>query len=273
MFRTSGINPCVASNDATAPSYSLTNPHRVMFVNGVLGIPGGAHDGLLRWMAKSNRVRRELGKPALYLRADLEEVRLTGERETSHDYCVTLLEAAEKARLIYPIGQPANHWVLAKPEPRVAYLFERRPFVPSWQPPEHFQMLLKTNSAFALFIEREFPQLAGFRQMAERLSQELQASTVAADLEKQGVLTSNSSGQYRVTCRHNGFVDALTEMLFTPGQPQLVGLSRQDFIAKLQRDEDLHNIVFMAVVDAFQLGNLAQFDVPEFVLHYAQTLD
>ncbi len=252
--------------------YDLRNPHVLVLVNATLGIPGGTLIGYQDWMATGNRARREHPQPPLFPRADFAESRLIDERDDSQRYCEQLFDAALKSGAIFVVSQSVpEQFALSIPDAQVDHLFTRQVIAPSWESAKHFQGLIRDGSAFVMFVERQF-KLGGFRHIADRLREERDAESVAQSLQQLNVIERNSAGQCRVLCTHGGALDGLADQLYEAKNLQLVGLERHAFIAALQNDNVLNNLLFWNVFDAFQLGELAEPDVPEFVRHRAKAV-
>jgi hypothetical protein len=260
------------SEEIGSEPYDFDNPHVLVLLNATLGIPGGTLEGYQNWMATGNRARREHPEPPLFPRTDFKESRLIDERDNSHPYCEHLFDAALKCAAIFAVTKDApERFALSVPNAQVDHHFTRIILVPSWESAEHFHGLIRNGSAFIVFVERQI-KLGGFRHIADRLRRESDAESVAQTLEQLHVIERNRAGQCRVLCAHDGRLDGLTEQLYEAQEIQLVGLERPDFVAALQHDNELHNLLFWSVLDAFQLGELAQPDVPEFVLHHAHAV-
>lgn len=249
--------------------YHLDNPHVLVLINATLGIPGGTLMGYQRWTATGNRARREHPQPPLFPRSDYKETRLIDERDNSSTACEHLFDAGRKCGAIFVVSQSApERFATSRPDDRVDHLFARQRMAPSWESPEHFHGLLQNGSAFVMFVERQF-KLGDFRHFAERLRQEHDAERVAQSLQQLNVIERNRVGQCRILCAHDGLPDGLTEQLYEAQDMQLVGLERHEFTAALQRDHDLHNLLFWSVLDAFQLGELVESDVPASIRDYS----
>ena len=131
-------NEFAIADDANAAAYGIRDSHRIMLYRVALAIPGGAHRGLSKWMADANEgYRTNVAKP-LYNRRDYPEQRLLGMRVKSHADAEQLFAAAEKARLVHPIGNPPTGFVLSRPDPRVDDLFRCVQIVPDWHDAKFF---------------------------------------------------------------------------------------------------------------------------------------
>jgi hypothetical protein len=52
----------------------------------------------------------------------------------------------------------------------------------------------------------------------------------------------------------------------------VAGLTHDQFVTQLMVNDELHNIVFWKVADAFDLGTLTANDVPPFIVEYLESL-
>lgn len=256
-------------------AYATRNPHVVILTQFALDIPGGALTGLWQWMSIANEAhRRGVCRPHCD-RRDVPEVRYLDKRVRDHNDCREMFMAARKVGLLTPVGDPVTGYALARSDPRVDHLFAPHRLVPQWHDACSFHNLLNQGQQFVEFVQRVFPRLTTFRQLAHRLAGQLDAETVAEELVDLGILQRGAAPRYRIN--YIPPIDALgrlPEGLYASEPGERAGLPEDDFImALLNKDLDLlYNILRWGLCDAVQLGQLSNNDAPRSVLQFLDQL-
>jgi hypothetical protein len=261
-------NEFAIADDANAAAYAIHDPHRIMLCRLALAIPGGALHGLSQWMAVANEgYRTNVAKP-LFNRRDYPEQRLLGSRVKSHADAQQMFAAAEKARLVHAIGNPPTSFILSRPDPRVAHLFQPPRLVADWHDAKFFFELVRNSSDFGLFVQQAFPHLADFPQTQARLAGEHDEDLVAGELVKMGILDRNAAGQYRLTTTPSVIPSCVPAGVYSTAPALVTGLDRDRFVAALYSHDELYNILFFSVRDAWQRHELSENDVPTSVRQF-----
>ena len=261
-------NEFAIADDANAAAYGIRDPHRIILCRVALAIPGGALHGLSQWMAVANEgYRMNVAKP-LYNRRDYPEQRLLAKRVKSHADAEQVFAAAEKSRLVHAIGNPPTGFVLARPDPRVNDLFQSARIMPDWHDAQFFFGLVKDNSDFGIFVQQVFPHLVDFPQTQLRLAGEHDLDFVAGELVKLGILDRNPAGQYRLARTPTATLASTPAGVYSADSSVVTGLDRDRFVAALYSHDELYNILFFAIRDAWQRHELSENDVPASVRQF-----
>ncbi len=256
------------ADEATAAAYSIRDPYVLILSQHRLGIPAGALHGFSSAMATAAKGYLAHNTVPFRNRHDYPEYRLLGSRPKDHVAAQHLFDAVVKARLVLPVGAPATGYVLAYSDPRLDHLFAPRTHVPVIAGAEFFHQALQTRAEFAVLVRVAVPRLTEFHEMRVRLASENNSECVAAELVAQGVLKQTPTGQYQMaflppTSAFGGLAD-----LYTVDIGVTIGLPRDHFIAAIQNNDLLYNVLFWGVRDAWYTGRLSDNDVPTFVREF-----
>ena len=115
-----------------------------------------------------------------------------------------------------------------------------------------------------------FPERPDLHTAALRLAQEPddRANLVAAELVQLGILRPGLKGHYLLNSRPEPG-EPVPEGLFRRSPGPVAGLSREDFVAELHRNDELYTAVFWPVWSAFLAGKISPADAPAFLRQYA----
>jgi len=254
------------TDDGNDSAYELPSPYEVKVLQSALAIPPGAVKEFKRWIAVSNEA---LAKHKLsdseFRKVQAMEQRLLKSRVKSNEDCRQLFAAAKKAALVCHVGNN-GHFILSKPDPRFLDVFATITLDPEWHDAGYFFEQLNNGPQFEEFVQREFSNLQNFAEIAEYLRAENDAIRVADELVNVGVLRRNGTAQYCVTQLPSIASAYRPPRLYSQKVGAIRGLTHDEFVAQLGHDDDLYNVAFWSVLDAFQLGHLSKNDVPASIL-------
>jgi hypothetical protein len=266
-------NSVKLSDEANAEAYATFEPHTVILCQVALAIPGGAIDGLSRWMTVGNEAHLKQVVPRIYDRGEFCEQRLLRYLPRDSEIHERMFVAAEKARLIHQVGDPPTGYVLTRPDPRLENLFAAVRHTPTWHEPEFFRALLETGSAFQTFLQQAFQHITDLDTVCARLARDHDADRVASELASLGILLANRAGQYKLNHTPKELPLDAPSGLYRTETVALVGLSREDFVAAIQTHHLLCNVLFWAIRDAYQLRQLSAHDVPDCIRDFDDSAD
>lgn len=254
---------------ADAEAYGIKTPYVAILWQCAWGSLGGLK-GLPGWLHQSNLLRKEGKFPPLHDPSNYPETRILAERPDDFEDSQLLFQAALKAKAIFPLdGQPPRY-ALAKQNPRTDPLF-----APDLIEPEDVtdEMIHKhlCESRFVRFLEASFPGVSGLAATAQQLARQPDLALAAAGLAQAGILQPRPNRHYRLCCRPPAG-DWFPDGFFRRKCGPLVGLTRDDFVAELHRNDDLYNVVFWQVADALDFGLVSVNEAPSFLAGYSAKL-
>jgi hypothetical protein len=256
------------ADEAMAARYAISDPYVLILSQYRLGIPAGALHGLSAAMATAAKGYRAHNTVPFRDRHDYPEYRLLGSRPKDHASAQHLFDVAAKARLVLSVGEPATGYVLTYSDPRLDRLFAPHTYVPAIAGADFFHHVLKSCTEFAVLVRAALPRLSEFHKTRLCLAGENNSERVAVELIALGILKRTPTGQYQMaflppTDTFGGLGD-----LYTVEIGPTTGLSRDHFIAALQDNDLLYNVLFWGVRDAWHTGRLCDNDVPAFVREF-----
>ncbi len=138
---------------------------------------------------------------------------------------------------------------------------------PKWKPNPHSPAFFKASlkNGFVDFVCDVATDLKGFREQAAALKDEQDASKVAAALAEMGVLQP-AGCQFKINYDINGRRLRPPEGLYQRIRGIEVGLSDDELVAELYRNDDFYNLAFWAIYDKFRYGDISAGDVPQSVI-------
>lgn len=265
-------NPTKGDDDI-GQQFRLDSPYVMCLAQFGIACPAGAQVDLQRAARHTNRLLAT-GRisPLFDDYNELPEVRLLPYRPEDYEDVKQLFLASKKAQVLVPAGGSSNTFNLLKTEPRLRALFAPERFVPDWKPATFFQKQLKTG-AFTDFVQATYPNLVGCHQTVQALRTQLDAEGVADELVAVGVLESNAHGLYRMSKAPPDNHMRVPYGLYRRVGGKIKGLSEEELIAELLRNDWLYNTVFWQVADAFDQRRVSAADVPDFLLEYLQFVE
>ena len=256
------------ADEASAAAYALSDPYTVILCQHQLAIAAGALHVFSGAMAKAAQGYKMHQITPFHDRRDYPEHRLLDSRPKDHDAARQLFDAAEKAWLVLPVGNPVTGYALTRPDPRLDHLFAPRTYAPAPSGADFFHQVLKANREFTVLVRASLPHLTDFLEIQERLADENDPGQVAAELVRLGILTRTPSGQYHMAFLPPADAIGVPLGLYTVQIGPTAGLPRDRFIAALQDHDLLYTVLCYGVRDAWQQGQLSDRDVPAFVRQF-----
>jgi len=256
------------ADDAPVAEYAISDPYTVILCQHRLGIPAGALRGLSAAMATAAKGYEAHDVRPFDDRHNYPEHRLLDSRPKDQDTAQRLFDAATKAWLVLPVGEPASGYVLAYCDPRLDHLFTPRAYISVTAGAEFFHQVLKTRPEFAVLVRAALPSLTEFHKTRVRLADENNAECVALELVDLGILRRIPTGQYQMAFLPSAGAFGGPAELYTVECGPTTGLPCDRFVAALQDNDLLFNVLFWAVRDAWQQGRLSAHDVPAFVREF-----
>jgi hypothetical protein len=244
----------------TLPGYAVGHPYAAVLAQFAVALAPGALRDLPAWVREGNRLRQEGEFPPPYDWTAAPELRLLPERVEDYADAEQLFDAAVQAQALVPIGDKPAAYAPAWPDPALDRLFAQHQVEASWRGPEFFARRLR-RPEFATLLLTVFPEVRGLRRVLRTLARESSPLHAAEELVRLGVLEARPAELYRLA-RVPADGAALDPELYQSREGQYVGLSRQDFVAALCRDDELYNAVFWRVSDALDAGRVSPRDVP-----------
>jgi len=264
-------NPSNAEPEV-ARQYQIDTPYVAMLLQYALACPGGAQVDLQRAMRHANRMLAANKVPPLFeANQNLPEVRLLPHRPDDYDDACHLFRVAADARIMVPVGSGAERYNLLKTEPRLRTLFAPDQFVSDWKTAEFFQDQLKTG-AFVDFVQATYSHIADWITIVQQLRSQSVPEQVAGELVRLGILEANPHGLYRMTQVPSTRHARVPYGLYRPVPGPMRGLSEDEFVAELIRNDWLYNTVFWQVADALDQQRICPSQVPPFFIDYLQSL-
>lgn len=248
-------------DENSSADYRCSDRFTATLLQFVQGAPMGAMRELKRWSAKGNENCRLGLTTPLFDRTGYPELRLLECRVKDTEDCNQLFEAALKCVAISPLASD-DRFVLNRFEPRLEALFREVRVIRLWREAAFFDNLIRQGSTFLSFLRHQHPNLLNLPKLFRELSGETDPEATCQQLTSQGVLEEQAS-QYRLAaapnCRWNDIPDGLCKLV--GGQQQ--GLSRRQMVSAMMNRDRLYNVIFWAVLDAWQRGSLSRNDVPD----------
>ena len=264
-------NPANAEPEI-AHQYQIDTPYAAMLLQYALACPGGAQVDLQRAMRHPNRTLAANKIPSLFQsNQNLPEVRLLPHRPDEYDDARHLFRVAADARIIVPVGSGEQRYNLLKTEPRLGTLFAPDQFVADWKTAEVFQTQLRTGD-FVDFVQAAYSHISDWITIVQQLRAQSVPEQVADELVKLGILEANPHGLYRMTQVPSAHHTRLPYGLYRPVSGPMRGMSEDEFVAELIRNDWLYNTLFWQVADALDQERICPSEVPGFVNDYLQTL-
>jgi len=244
-----------ADTYATAHPYSLLLlQHRIC---GALGTMPAVH----RWAQLGNRMLRNGQTQPLEKRFRYPEVRMLTERIRDDADSRKLFDAAKMAGAIVPIDS-TGRWTITQPDLRLSELFAPSKWVPRRLSAANILALLKNDSDFAAFLIGKFLSVPNLSTVLVQMKQEHDATAVAEQLAKLGVLRLNE-GRYSVNTTFDSFPRRAPREVVRRLPGKVKGLSEEKFLTALASHDLLYNILYFAVQDAWQLNEIPTHKVPD----------
>ena len=134
--------------------------------------------------------------------------------------------------------------------------------------PSSSSELIKNSTDFGLFVQQVYPHIVDFPQTQIRLAGEHDSDLVAGELAKLAILGRNAAGQYRLTVTPAVLPATIPAGIYSTASTVLTGLDRPRFIAALYSHDELYNILFFAIRDAWQRHELSENNVPASVRQF-----
>ncbi|MEZ5941116.1 MAG: hypothetical protein R3C18_06980 [Planctomycetaceae bacterium] len=256
------------TDDATA--YSTDNPWVLTLHQEYYGAPAGAMADVWKWFSKANQAQqRGMTTPHLD-RAGIPEHRLLSERVNDRQDSRALFAAAVLAKIVFPLPAQSGRFAMSQFDSRLHQLFADVQFTPRSVSPEFMQGLL-SNGRFRDFCQRAFKGGAELRQQFDVLAGEPNADRVSDQLTHLGVITKQGDDcriAHQLPRMTPDVVPGLYDEQFGP----VHGLSEDEFISTLGRNDLLYSVLFCKVLDAYEQGWLSENEIPKSVLTKSRQL-
>ena len=110
--------------------------------------------------------------------------------------------------------------------------------------------------------------MLSWQETAIRLSETADAEEVAESLVALGILEKGQVDQYRMAGVPPADLSSAPSNAYTSRFGDIVGLSKNEFIALMQSDDYFWNVLFWQVADAFMLERIGQADLPSSVVKF-----
>ena len=242
-----------------ADGYCLSNPFVAILLQVQFGAPVVAMKEYLRACAIACRSEKELNVPPHLDRYQCPEMRLLAERVRDFVDCRQLLHAALSIHTVRKL--PSGQLTLSRMDSRVADVFSRVFWEPAEQPAETLHHLHRRDSRFASTLVRLFPTQADLSDMLRSLKRDDSASKLVCELVRRDVL-EELDGRYRINTKFDCQPLDIPRSLIKATRGPLVGLTDEQFISELHKNDQLYCLLFFAVFDAHLRGQLSVNQVP-----------
>ncbi len=261
------LEPELAAANGHLDGFALANPFEAILSTFAFGLPGHAQPSFLKGIYLGHRMRRRDDAPEPMHDLDgAPELRILDEREDGQADAIALLDAAIHGRVAIPLKGTPLRFALSRPEPTVDDLFAETVVEAEWRSAAvvHEQM---RKTSFKALVEMLHPEIEGWYDRSARLAEHHDPDHVAGELTRLGVLEAGEARTYRMARRPDRPEHA-SKHFFAVRRGRLVGLTREEFLGHLIRDDWFYNVVFWRVVDELAKGNLARTEVPESLVRY-----
>lgn len=242
-------------------TYATAHPYSMLLLQHRICAALGTMPAVQRWAQLSNRMIRNGQIQPLEKRCRFPEVRMLTERVRDDADCRKLFEAAKLAGAIVET-ESTNHWTVTQSDLRLTELFAPSKWVPRRLSAANILSLLKDDSDFLAFLIGKFLSVRNLSTVLEQMAQEHNAGAVAERLAKLGVLRSNE-GRYSVNTTFDSFPRRAPREIIRRLQGKTKGLSEEVFLTALANHDLLYNVLFFAVMDAWQLNEIPTHKVPD----------
>jgi len=243
----------------------------IILVQYALAGPGGAQVDLQRGMRHANRLLAA-NKIKPFFDDHIHEVRLLPIRPDDYQHVQDLFRAAKDARIVVPVGSSSDRFNLLKTEPHLRPLFAPDRFEADWKTTEFFMQQLKTGR-FVDYVQAIHPNLVDWLSVVQQLRAEFDPRRVCIALAQHGIVEGNPHGLYRMTKVPLSQHMQIPYGLYSRRPGPVLGLSADEFVAELLRNDWLYNTVFWQLADALDQDRICAGDVPTFVIEYLQALE
>ena len=261
-----------SGDSATSRQYQLGSRCVLMLAQYAIAAAGGAQRDLQQAFLQRARLRNANIRPLFDDQSEQPEVRLLASRPDEYEDAKRLVTLAIRARIVIPIGVESDRYNLAKPEPGLRTLFAPDRLEAEWAPPESFQQHLKTG-AFVDFVQATFPELTDWLDVVQRLRAEAEAATVVQGLAGRQILEANPHGLYRMSRLPSTVHTRAPYGLFRRLPGIVVGLTEDELVTQLLRNDWLYNAIFWQAADAIAEQRVSPTDAPRFLVDYIRSLD
>lgn len=253
-----------------AIEYATQHPYSLILLRYRIAAPIGAMPAFQRWSLLacwSENARRV--KP-LEPRGRHPEVRLLTQRVRCNTDCQTLFEAALKAGTVAQIGSK-GHYVLTRDDNRFTALFAKPRWKTNAVPASVIQELLVNGQELSEFLTRQFSDQSDLHVAVAQLKNEHDPEVIAQELVKRRIFRPKQ-GAYALNAQFAMNPRWVPRELIRQEPGPLVGIARETFLARLNKDDMLYTVLFFAVMDAWQLKHLSKNDVPVAIVQFVKSL-
>jgi len=257
------------AESSNASQYAMKHPYQIELLQVRVGGCIGSMPSFLRASVAACLAERDGTIPAHLDRHELPEMRLLDQRVREIADCRTLFNSGRSIEAISPV-KDASRFALSRPDSRVHDAFAPRQWVAAELPAETIQHLLLNDARLTGFLVRTFPQQSDLGDVLRFYKNEDSALKLVEELVGRNVLI-DVGGLYHVNATFTSLpMDAPRQIVRSKRGP-LVGLSEQEFISELFKNDQLYCLVFFAVHDAFLLGQLSANHTPASVVEQAKS--
>ena len=251
--------------------YDTRNPFEAQLIQVRLAAPVGASREYWKCRAAANlQLKAGVVKERYPLR-QFPELRLLASRIRDRGDCARILAANRRHGDVYEVGDGAGRLALSQHDPRLHHLFAPTTFTARWQAPRTFAEALRGGGPFWDFLQAGHPRIPNFRGELAQLALNSTDEQIAEELSALGVVEGRG-GLYRLVRPMSTPQPGAPAHLYDRTYGDITGLSEEDFIGELVKNDLLYTILFCTALDRLQLGMLTERDLPDSVVAMARRL-
>ena len=243
-----------------AETYATGHPYSLLLLQIQICAALGTMPAVHRWSQLNNRMIHNEQVEPLEKRFRYPEVRMLTERVRDDEDSRTLFNAAKVAGAVVEI-ESTGRWTIVQSDLRLTELFAPSSWVPRWLSATEILVLLQSDSDFPAFLVGQFLSVRNLRPVLERLKLENNARAVAEELVQTGVLRSKG-GRYSLKASFTSKPKRAPRELVQRKSGETTGLTEEMFLTALATHDLLYTTLFFAVMDAWQLNEIATREVP-----------
>ena len=252
-----------------ADAYAMPHPYEVSVLQIQVAASIGAMPEYHRACAAACLAERTGKIPSHIDRQQLPEQRYLRNRVRTIEDCEAVFKAGRIIDAIRIVTQ--DKFTLNRKDSRIDSVFAPRLWDMAELSAETLYHLLRNDVRFSSFLMRLFPDQYDLSDELRVLKKDDSALALVNELVSRKILI-DIGGRYRVNATFSGPPMGAPRAMVTSKRGPLTGLTEQEFVSELFRNDQLYCILFFAVKDAYLLGHLSQNQTPPSAVEFARSL-